>query len=172
MAEVNRQYDEMELRFFNNRPNLNGGNETFGKGNLLKTFVWYGKIGAGPIMSGRIMSRLLEFTELFWVTPKHRQVGISLLRLQFALEAYKREHDGNYPGKLEDLPGIEIPLDPFSGKPFRYIMEPAEDGKPGFLLYSVGPNGVDDEGRYYDDFPKGDDIRRRTSPDVVQNQPM
>jgi hypothetical protein len=32
---------------------------------------------------------------------------------------------------------------------------------PGFLLYSVGPNGIDEEGRDRNDDPKGDDIRRR-----------
>jgi hypothetical protein len=64
-----------------------------------------------------------------------------------------------YPGGLNDLQErylAEIPLDPFSGESFRYIVEP-----PDYLLYSVGPNGIDEEGRGSSDVPKGDDIRCR-----------
>ena len=31
----------------------------------------------------------------------------------------------------------------------------------GFLVYSVGPNGIDEGGRWYDDAPPGDDPRVR-----------
>jgi hypothetical protein len=85
----------------------------------------------------------------------------------FALEAYQRDHDGNYPATVEDLRGRfinEIPLDPFSGDLFRYVVE-----ESGFLLYSVGPNGMDEEGRGNGDTPKGDDIRRRM-PIVTESQ--
>ena len=40
----------------------------------------------------------------------------------------------------------------FAGKPLIY--RPSETG---YLLYSVGVNGKDDEGRWYDDDPPGDD---------------
>jgi hypothetical protein len=30
-----------------------------------------------------------------------------------------------------------------------------------YLLYSVGPDGIDDEGRGKDDDPRGDDLRIR-----------
>jgi hypothetical protein len=36
-----------------------------------------------------------------------------------------------------------LPIDPFTGDPFFY--RPDADGQ-GYLLYSVGPNLVDDEG--------------------------
>ena len=64
-----------------------------------------------------------------------------------------------HPDALDDLRGRfldEIPLDPFSGEAFRYVVE-----SEGFLLYSVGPNGIDEEGRNQQDIPKGDDVRRR-----------
>ena len=39
-----------------------------------------------------------------------------------------------------------IPNDPHSGTPLQYVLQ-----EKGFLLYSVGRNGVDDEGRSADD---------------------
>jgi hypothetical protein len=83
---------------------------------------------------------------------------ISLTQLVFALESYRRDK-GKYPDALDELQQgylAEIPLDPFLDKPFRYVVEPAN-----VLLYSVGVNGIDDEGRDWDDEPQGDDIRRR-----------
>jgi hypothetical protein len=49
---------------------------------------------------------------------------------------------GNYPASLEALQLGEMIIDPFSGKPFVYKTDP----RKGFLLYSVGLNGVDDGG--------------------------
>jgi hypothetical protein len=77
------------------------------------------------------------------------------LHLAFALAAYQRDH-GKYPAALSDLApkySDKIPDDLFSGKPLIY--RPAGDG---YLLYSVGPNGQDDEGRSNDDEPRGDDL--------------
>lgn len=76
------------------------------------------------------------------------------LRLAFALAAYQRDH-GRYPLKLDALAPdylTAIPLDLFTGKPLVY--RPAENG---YVLYSFGVNGRDDEARYYDDDPPGDD---------------
>ena len=50
----------------------------------------------------------------------------------------------------------KIPLDMFSGKPLLY--RPTEKG---YLLYSVGVNGRDEEGHGYDDDPRGDDLTVR-----------
>ena len=49
-----------------------------------------------------------------------------------------------------------MPGDLFSGKPLIYKPE----GK-GYLFYSVGANGLDEGGRWYDDDPRGDDPRVR-----------
>jgi hypothetical protein len=76
------------------------------------------------------------------------------LRVAFALGAYQREH-GRYPAKLEDLAPKYLPSVPgdlFSGKALVY--RPAAKG---YLLYSVGVNGKDEGGRWYDDDPPGDD---------------
>jgi hypothetical protein len=78
------------------------------------------------------------------------------LQVACALAQYQREH-GHYPKKLEALATkylAEIPLDLFTGKQLRYL--PSENG---YLLYSYGVNGQDDQGRTEQDDPPGDDLR-------------
>ena len=77
------------------------------------------------------------------------------LHVAFALAAYQREQ-GSYPKKLEELAPkylANVPDDLFSGKALIY-----QPNAKGYLLYSVGVNGVDDQGRSYDDDPSGDDL--------------
>jgi hypothetical protein len=77
------------------------------------------------------------------------------LHLAFALAAYHCDN-GRYPDKLDDLApkySPAIPDDLFSGKPLIY-----RSTEKGYLFYSVGPNSKDDEGRWRDDDPPGDDI--------------
>lgn len=76
------------------------------------------------------------------------------LRVAFAMAAYRKDN-GRYPAKLADLAPkylAAVPGDVFSGKPLIYT--PSEKG---YLFYSVGQNGKDDGGRWYDDDPPGDD---------------
>jgi hypothetical protein len=47
---------------------------------------------------------------------------IALLRGVEALRLYAAEHDGKLPEKLSDLT-VPVPVDPFTGKPFRYQVE-------------------------------------------------
>jgi hypothetical protein len=67
----------------------------------------------------------------------------ALLRLQLAL----REHEartGRAPQTLQELvPATlpSLPVEPFSGKPFVFARQEA-----GWIVYSVGPDGVDDGG--------------------------
>jgi hypothetical protein len=78
------------------------------------------------------------------------------LHVAFALAAYHRDNK-RYPAKLDDLAPkylAAVPNDIFSGKPLKY--RPTENA---YLLYSVGANGKDEEGRWYDDDPPGDDPR-------------
>ena len=80
------------------------------------------------------------------------------LHVAFALAAYHRDN-GNYPAKLDDLAPkylATVPGDVFSGKGLIYKPE-----AKGYLFYSVGANGMDDDGRWYDDEPRGDDPRVR-----------
>ncbi len=80
------------------------------------------------------------------------------LHIAFALAAYRAD-TGRYPAKLDDLAPkylATVPADIFNGKPLIY--KPTEKG---YLFYSVGANGKDEEGRWYDDDPPGDDPRVR-----------
>ncbi|MBM3476476.1 MAG: hypothetical protein FJX75_24655 [Armatimonadetes bacterium] len=65
--------------------------------------------------------------------------------------------DGAYPEKLSALspePLAALPVDPFSGNPFIYHRQ----GDLVYVLYSVGPNGVDDGGRPADAGQENGDI--------------
>jgi hypothetical protein len=75
--------------------------------------------------------------------------------LAFACAWYQRTN-GQYPAKLADLaPDFlnPIPKDLFSGGDLIY-----RPNATGFLLYSVGPNGIDEGGRGLDSQPAGDDV--------------
>jgi hypothetical protein len=77
------------------------------------------------------------------------------LQVAFALAAYHSDA-GKYPGKLDDLAPKylpKVPDDLFVGRALIY--KPTDKG---YLFYSVGANGKDDEGRWTDDEPQGDDI--------------
>jgi hypothetical protein len=78
------------------------------------------------------------------------------LHIAFALAAYRAD-TGRYPAKLDELAPKYLPEEPvdlFTGKPLIY--KPAEKG---YLFYSAGVNGKDDDGRWTDDMPPGDDPR-------------
>jgi hypothetical protein len=80
------------------------------------------------------------------------------LHLAFALARYQREQ-GKYPRELAELAPKyleRIPSDLFTAKALIY--RPNDNG---YLLYSVGVNGKDEEGRSYDDDPPGDDLTVR-----------
>ena len=82
-----------------------------------------------------------------------------LLILILALEAHRKE-TGAHPSELAELlPSVlnEIPEDPFGNPEFAYVRK-----ADGYLLYSYGPDGVDDGGMFVDKNtiksrkPKGD----------------
>jgi len=67
-----------------------------------------------------------------------------------------RVEQGQWPGKLDDLVPdylIVAPTDPFDGKPLRFK---SDDDK--IVIYSVGPDAVDDGGAAYDRKAKIGDI--------------
>jgi hypothetical protein len=79
------------------------------------------------------------------------EVFIGGTRLLAAIHVYRARH-GEHPRSLADLvPGVlaELPRDPFAPDgAFRYRVLP--DG--GFALYSVGRDGVDNDGHFYPQF--------------------
>jgi hypothetical protein len=86
----------------------------------------------------------------------------------FALAAYRIDH-GHYPAKLDEIAPRylkSVPGDIFSGKALIY--RPSEKG---YLFYSIGANGKDEGGRWYDDDPPGDDPRvRMPLPELKQKK--
>jgi len=72
----------------------------------------------------------------------------ALLIAKLALRTYFTEH-GTYPNSLNDLtPNYlkTVPIDPFGTGPLKYQTTGA-----GYLLYSIGPDCVDDGGKPIDD---------------------
>jgi hypothetical protein len=88
-------------------------------------------------------------------SDRTEQVHVNL-QVAFALAAYQRDH-GRYPKELKALAPAylaRVPGDLFSGKALIY-----RQSEKGYLFYSVGINGRDDQGRSYGDAPPGDDLR-------------
>ena len=80
---------------------------------------------------------------------------LQLIDVALSLAA-RRAEQGEFPDRLGALvPGYldEIPVDPFSQEPLLY-----ERSETGYVLYSIGPNGIDERGRGVDDAPRGDDV--------------
>lgn len=118
---------------------------------------------AGPKQRGEIIGKILvgllapALEKVQTASDRGEQTQRNL-QLAFVLEGYQRE-SGHYPEKLSDLAPkhlSNIPNDLFNGRPLVY--KPTANG---YLLYSVGPDGKDNNGRTTDDEPRGDDIRVR-----------
>lgn|GEM_PF-3536588 len=111
---------------------------------------------------------LLPATESLLMAFQREMTQAHALEQFLALRIWQLEHNGQYPTSLNDLvPSLldRLPLDPFSGKRFGYVQskgqsllplslvnrrdqhsvsrtEPTEVGE--WLLYSVGPDRIDD----------------------------
>jgi hypothetical protein len=113
---------------------------------------------AGTMIGQMMVTQLMPATR----TVQQASERIEQVRrnqyVAFALAAYRLDN-GRYPATLAALEPrylATVPGDLFSGGPLIY--RPTEDG---YLFYSVGVNGKDDDGRWFDDDPPGDDIRVR-----------
>jgi len=94
------------------------------------------------------------------VDSEDRHTTLSeLTQLALTLAAYRAEHEA-YPKQLADLVPAhvsELPKDMFSEDPPHYRRR-----GENFVLYSVGPNSVDDDAREWE--ATSDDVVVRTSP--------
>jgi hypothetical protein len=105
----------------------------------------------GQLLTGMMMPALQACSE----AEDRARTREALGQLGFALAAYHAEHDG-YPENLNALVPKYIsrmPNDRYTEGPLHYRREGA-----GCLLYSVGTNGMDDDGRTSDSQPRGDDL--------------
>jgi hypothetical protein len=92
----------------------------------------------------RMAEMLFPNLEAAFLKEATLEAVLDSARLGIACKIYRNAH-GNYPEKLPDLvPDIlkAIPFDPFTGKAYVYRRQ---DG--GFIIYSLGSNLRDDEGR-------------------------
>jgi hypothetical protein len=96
-------------------------------------------------MLGPAMGRVAEI-------DLRSRASIDLARTALAIERY-RLVTGKLPEQLGDLvPQYlkEVPLDPFDGKPIRYLRT-----KPGYRLYSILDDGQDNGGKDKNEVPRG-----------------
>ena len=103
--------------------------------------VWFG----GPLGQ-------LEQVSLGYITNVCMEnecvAKIRAARTALAIQRYRLAHNNALPSRLDDLvPAFldAVPTDPFGGKPLRYQQRPA-----GFVVYSVGRDGVDNGGKEYE----------------------
>ncbi len=114
-----------------------------------------GKPAISQAMSDMLISLLLPAVQQVVGAEGRIIQRMRNLELAFALEMYRAETN-EYPDSLERLAPkqiAEIPDDLFTGKPLKYERTP-----DGYRFYSVGQNEQDDEGRSFDDNPRGDDL--------------
>lgn len=106
---------------------------------------------AGKIPAGARGTSVASFHAAARVTANNRMADAAI-----AVELFRRRH-GRLPDGLEQLVPdllLEVPRDPFVNAPIQYRVE--EDG---YLLYSVGYDGIDDGGKEQE--------RSRGHPDLV-----
>jgi hypothetical protein len=109
----------------------------------------------GEMIGNILVALLIPAFDKVAIAAERTEQNLRNLHLAFALAAYHADNR-RYPETLAELaPNYidKIPDDLFSGHPLIYRLE-----GDGYLLYSVGVNGIDDGGQGYDDDPKGDDL--------------
>lgn len=98
----------------------------------------------GTMLGTLVAYFFLDIYEQMAVTEAWREQQVILIDTGFALAAWHAER-GDYPEQLTDLVPkylAELPRDLFLEGPLNYRRTPE-----GYVLYSVGPNGKDEEGR-------------------------
>lgn len=115
---------------------------------LARLFAGKPREEVGRLFGEFLVTLLLPAFSNASVAESRTEARIEVMRLATAAEVFRRT-TGSYPERLDDLVprfAKRIPPDPFSGKPLVY-----EPSRRGFLIYSVGDNGRDDDGRTTDD---------------------
>jgi len=137
---------------------------------LLKTLGTQGSAKAiGESLGHILVATLLPATSAVIRAERRHLAHNQVILVGFAVELYRRDM-GMLPIALADLSPRylpAIPRDPLSDDPLKYTVK-----DKGFLLYSVGLNGVDDQGKTGHDAeqeevaiqPEWDDITVRVDP--------
>jgi hypothetical protein len=113
------------------------------------------------VMDHAYINNRADFEKRMAASLQMAQARGALLRLHYALRAYQLQEQ-RFPKSLHELAGRElkaVPKDPFSGRDFIYV-----PGKDRYILYSVGPNQVDDGGMVNDQDPQQGDLVLEPAP--------
>ncbi len=104
-----------------------------------------------PTRRGKALADYQASMENYWesilTSGFELKLDFELTCLSVALALYRAEHD-KYPESLEELtPNLipKVPVDAIQNNPFQY-RRITEEGYEGYLIYSLGVNGVDDGG--------------------------
>jgi hypothetical protein len=109
----------------------------------------YAQVKAGPTLPADPINGILLpiFDKARFKNTASSETQNALLTITLALRAYQAEHGGAFPATLAELCPTylnRLPDDPFAltvGTPFRYYRT-----AKGYVLYSIGPDGVDNHG--------------------------
>jgi len=124
----------------------------------LKDFILGDNQARGRAIGNMLIGLMIPGATKVQLAAEQTQQIDENVKVAFALARYERDH-GRYPKALAELAPkylSQIPQDSFSGEALIY-----RAAEKGYLLYSVGINGQDDEGRGRDDTPAGDDLSVR-----------
>lgn len=96
-----------------------------------------------------------------WQSEDRTRLTLQIAQVTLALAAYRADHRSYPDGLAQLVPDYvdEVPRDLFADAELRY----ERDGED-YVLYSVGPNGQDEEGRDHRGDPSGDDVAIHTAP--------
>jgi hypothetical protein len=136
-------------------------------GTLGRFGFWFGLSAGTATTRGERIGDLMTVLLLpaMWSVADHEDRAVQRghnIKIAIGLAAF-RDETGHYPTRLDELVPkylADVPIDLFSEKPPVY-----RAAEKGYVLYSVGRNGNDDDGRNYYDNPEtdsdGDDISIR-----------
>jgi hypothetical protein len=103
---------------------------------LTENASWYGRLE-------RLLADFAGIPESNFAQNRYSALFTQILAAELAIQVFEQEN-GRLPTSLDELvPEVlqAAPGDPFADAPLRYRLQ-----DDGYLIYSVGPNGVDDHG--------------------------
>jgi hypothetical protein len=96
---------------------------------------------ASDAMAKSTLNSLYGFRQIYL----RQQARLRCAAVALAAEIFRQTHRGRWPETLQELSSSLLPevlLDPFDGEALRYQVQ-----ADSVIVYSVGPNGVDDGGK-------------------------